>query len=231
MSLVSTPTWRPQVPASCWRRGRARATPRSLPGADKLLASLPQGPCVAVASARRLRAAVDSVVAVVRRATRRWRRAATGGRLPGYRGGSGGRGHGDQPGDGGAAFAGPARHTPRAVLVALADMPWIRHASMAGVLDALQHAPMAAPSHRGQRGHPVGFRADLLPRLALLSADEARGDCSDNRVCAWSRWRIQACCSISTRPPTWTGQAERRPPARPPWRPFFRLRFPYLSVR
>ena len=29
MSLVSTPTWRPQVPASCWRRGRARATPRS----------------------------------------------------------------------------------------------------------------------------------------------------------------------------------------------------------
>ena len=36
------------------------------PGADKLLASLPQGPCVAVASARRLRAAVDSVVAVVR---------------------------------------------------------------------------------------------------------------------------------------------------------------------
>ena len=61
----------------------------------------------------------------------------------------------------GTSLATAARHllalpgTPRAVLVALADMPWIRHASMAGVLDALQHAPMAAPSHRGQRGHPV----------------------------------------------------------------------------
>ena len=77
----------------------------------------------------------------------------------------------------GTSLATAARHLlalpgTRAVLVALADMPWIRHASMAGVLDALQHAPMAAPSHRGQRGHPVGFRADLLPRLALLSADE-----------------------------------------------------------
>lgn len=141
------------------------------PGADKLLASLPQGPCVAVASARRLRAAVDSVVAVVRPGN-----AALAALL---------RAEdcrvieADPAGEGmGTSLATAARHllalpgTPRAVLVALADMPWIRHASMAGVLDALQHAPMAAPSHRGQRGHPVGFRADLLPRLALLSADE-----------------------------------------------------------
>ena len=75
----------------------------------------------------------------------------------------------DPAGEGmGTSLATAARHllalpdTPRSVLVALADMPWIRHASMAGVLDALQHAPMAAPSHRGRRGHPVGFRADLL---------------------------------------------------------------------
>ena len=140
------------------------------PGADKLLASLPQGPCVAVASARRLRAAVDSVVAVVRPGN-----AALAALL---------RAEdcrvieADPAGEGmGTSLATAARHLlalprARAVLVALADMPWIRHASMAGVLDALQHAPMAAPSHRGQRGHPVGFRADLLPRLALLSADE-----------------------------------------------------------
>ena len=167
MSLVSTPTWRPQCrhPAGGGQGSRYAA---QRPGADKLLASL-QGPCVAVASARRLRAAVDSVVAVVRPGnaalaallrrkiaglSRRIRRARAWG--PAWRRR---RGIAGLPGT-------------RAVLVALADMPWIRHASMAGVLDALQHAPMAAPSHRGQRGHPVGFRADLLPRLALLSADE-----------------------------------------------------------
>ena len=43
-----------------------RGSRRRAPGHRKLLAPLPQGPCVAVASARRLRAAVDSVVAVVR---------------------------------------------------------------------------------------------------------------------------------------------------------------------
>ena len=130
------------------------------PGADKLLASLPQGPCVAVASARRLRAAVDSVVAVVRPGN-----AALAALL---------RAEdcrvieADPAGEGmGTSLATAARH-----LLALPGTArgaggagghaLIRHASMAGVLDALQHAPMAAPSHRGQRGHPVGFRADLL---------------------------------------------------------------------
>ena len=125
---------------------------------------------MAVASARRLRAAVDSVVAVVRPGNAALALLRTEDcRVI----------EADPAGEGmGTSLATAARHllalpdTPRSVLVALADMPWIRHASMAGVLDALQHAPMAAPSHRGRRGHPVGFRADLLPRLALLNADE-----------------------------------------------------------
>ncbi|HEY9269831.1 nucleotidyltransferase family protein, partial [Achromobacter sp.] len=78
----------------------------------------------------------------------------------------------------GASLAAAAQYlqglpdTPEAVLVALADMPWIRRTSLEGVLDALRHAPMAAPSYQGQRGHPVGFRAELLPQLAALSGDE-----------------------------------------------------------
>ncbi|MBO1013847.1 nucleotidyltransferase family protein [Achromobacter sp. SD115] len=141
------------------------------PGADKLLAPLPQGMCVAVASARALRAAVDLVVAVVRPGS-----AALTGLL---------RAEDcqvletDRAGEGmGASLAAAAQYlqglpgTPEAVLVALADMPWIRSASLEGVLDALRHAPMAAPSYQGQRGHPVAFRAELLPQLAALSGDE-----------------------------------------------------------
>jgi len=141
------------------------------PGADKLLASLPQGACVAVASARALRAAVDLVVAVVRPGS-----AVLAGllqtedcRVL----------EADRAGEGmGASLAAAAQYlqglpgTPAAVLVALADMPWIRRASLESVLDALRHAPMAAPSYQGQRGHPVGFRAELLPQLAALSGDE-----------------------------------------------------------
>ncbi|MGS1005905.1 nucleotidyltransferase family protein [Achromobacter anxifer] len=141
------------------------------PGADKLLAPLPQGVCVAAASARTLRAAVDMVVAVVRPGS-----AALAGLL---------RAEDcrvletDRAGEGmGASLAAAAQYlqglpaTPETVLVALADMPWIRRASLDGVLDALLHAPMAAPSYQGQRGHPVGFRAELLPQLAALSGDE-----------------------------------------------------------
>lgn len=141
------------------------------PGADKLLAPLPQGQCVAVASARALRAAVDMVVAVVRpgSATLADLLRAEDCRVL----------EADRAGEGmGASLAAAAQYLetlptrPGAVLVALADMPWIRRASLDGVLDALRHAPMAAPSHQGQRGHPVGFRAELLPQLAALDADE-----------------------------------------------------------
>ncbi|WP_088139883.1 nucleotidyltransferase family protein [Achromobacter xylosoxidans] len=141
------------------------------PGADKLLAPLPQGVCVAAASARTLRAAVDMVVAVVRPGS-----AALAGLL---------RAEDcrvletDRAGEGmGASLAAAAQYlqglpaTPETVLVALADMPWIRRASLDGVLGALLHAPMAAPSYQGQRGHPVGFRAELLPQLAALGGDE-----------------------------------------------------------
>lgn len=141
------------------------------PGADKLLAPLSQGVCVAVASARALRAAVDMVIAVVRPGS-----SVLAGLL---RAEDCDALETDRAGEGmGASLAAAAQyiqafpHAPQSVLVALADMPWIRPATLERVLDALRHAPMAAPSYQGQRGHPVGFGAELLPQLAILSADE-----------------------------------------------------------
>ena len=70
------------------------------------------------------------------------------------------------------------RARPRASgwLVALADMPSIRPATVAAVARALQEgAPIAAPSWHGRRGHPVGFGAAFQAELLAL-ADGPRPD-------------------------------------------------------
>jgi molybdenum cofactor cytidylyltransferase len=57
-------------------------------------------------------------------------------------------------------------------MIALADMPWIRPATMLRLRQRLgQGASMVAPSFRGQRGHPVGFRACWRSELLALRAD------------------------------------------------------------
>lgn len=61
----------------------------------------------------------------------------------------------------------------RGWIVALADMPYIETNSIALVLAALQDgAVMAAPSHQGLRGHPVGFDASFRDELMALEGDE-----------------------------------------------------------
>jgi molybdenum cofactor cytidylyltransferase len=58
-------------------------------------------------------------------------------------------------------------------VVALADMPWIAPATIAGIVAALgRGAAAAAPFHRGERGHPVGFGKACGPALAALTGDE-----------------------------------------------------------
>jgi len=57
-------------------------------------------------------------------------------------------------------------------LIALADMPWIRPATIRAVADALRAgAAMAAPTCGGRRGHPVGFSARRRSQLLSLSGD------------------------------------------------------------
>ncbi len=57
-------------------------------------------------------------------------------------------------------------------IVALADMPFIRPDTIRIVAKALREgAAIAAPSFRGERGHPVGFTRRFYGELALLHGD------------------------------------------------------------
>jgi len=57
-------------------------------------------------------------------------------------------------------------------VVALADMPRIRPATIAAVTAAIRDGAMiAAPSYRGERAHPVGFAAGMRNALLELSGD------------------------------------------------------------
>jgi molybdenum cofactor cytidylyltransferase len=53
-----------------------------------------------------------------------------------------------------------------------ADMPLVRPASILAVAGALEQHPVVYAQHRGRRGHPVGFAAELYSELVLLSGDE-----------------------------------------------------------
>jgi molybdenum cofactor cytidylyltransferase len=57
-------------------------------------------------------------------------------------------------------------------LVALADMPYVQPATHSAIIQALaDYAVIAAPSYRGQRGHPVGLSALFRDDLLALSGD------------------------------------------------------------
>ncbi len=57
-------------------------------------------------------------------------------------------------------------------LVLPADMPLVRPASMLAVAAALEQHAVAYAQHRGRRGHPVGFAAELYSELIQLQGDE-----------------------------------------------------------
>jgi molybdenum cofactor cytidylyltransferase len=137
-------------------------------GADKLLHPLPNGTPMALASLRNLRAVVADVVAVVGpdQVQVAALLEAGGARLrlcPGAE-----RGMGASLACGVAAAA-----NANGWIIALADMPFIRPASISAVARALgDGARMAAPFHAGRRGHPVGFGAELRGELLALDGDE-----------------------------------------------------------
>ncbi len=73
----------------------------------------------------------------------------------------------------GASLACGIRHIDSdAVLVALADKPLIRPATIAQVATALRQHPVVVPEYRGKPGHPVGFHSRFFAELAELKADE-----------------------------------------------------------
>jgi len=57
-------------------------------------------------------------------------------------------------------------------IVALGDMPWIAPATIRAIAEAVASgADIAAPSYRGQRGHPVGFSRRHRDALSSLTGD------------------------------------------------------------
>jgi molybdenum cofactor cytidylyltransferase len=71
-------------------------------------------------------------------------------------------------------------------IIALADMPCILPATHRAVADALSRGAKiaAAVDANGQRGHPVGFAAELVADLAALDGDEGARSVID-RHRAW----------------------------------------------
>ncbi len=137
-------------------------------GGDKLVVPLSDGTPVGLAAMRSLAAAVDTVVAVVRPGDAGLARvlASEGARVtPCARAAEGM----------GASLAWGVQAAPLAAgwLVALADMPWIRPASVSLVANAMRAgASIAAAAWGESRGHPVGFASSFYPELVALSGDE-----------------------------------------------------------
>ncbi|MFO1431926.1 MAG: nucleotidyltransferase family protein [Candidatus Competibacteraceae bacterium] len=136
-------------------------------GGDKLLASLPDGTPVALASARTLLESTDRALLVLRS-----ERSELGELL---------RAHGMQPvvcqeaaaGMGASLACGvKAAYDAAGWLVALADMPFLRNETVSAVAQAVRAgALIAAPIWNGRRGHPVGFGRQCYPALAALRGD------------------------------------------------------------
>jgi molybdenum cofactor cytidylyltransferase len=137
---------------------------------SKLLALLPDGRPVALAAAQNLLGATTKVLAVVRPDNEAVATLLRDAGCEVLVSEAAERGMG-------ASIAAAAEHLLKdahgavSYLVALADMPWILPDTL-DRLAALSHVhAVTAPVYQGQRGHPVGFAAALLPELASLDGD------------------------------------------------------------
>jgi len=57
-------------------------------------------------------------------------------------------------------------------LIVPADMPLLQASTLLAVARALEQDPVAYAQYDGQRGHPVGFSAELFSELTALQGDE-----------------------------------------------------------
>lgn len=63
-----------------------------------------------------------------------------------------------------------------ALLVALADMPFVSPVSVATVASAAKPDRICAPIYRGKRGHPVAFGRHFFPELTRCEGDRGAAD-------------------------------------------------------
>jgi molybdenum cofactor cytidylyltransferase len=141
-------------------------------GSDKLLVKLSDGRELAEAALASLAAAVDQVIAVVR--------PGDAALISLFRASGALVSICANAGDGmGASLACGVRELrhrfPQAqgVVIALADMPWVSVSSVERVVAALRcGSPLAAPTYRGSRGHPVAVGSRHFEALEALGGDE-----------------------------------------------------------
>lgn len=134
---------------------------------NKLLQPLPDGSTVAVAAAANLLAVMPRVLAVVRPDADQLgaELRAMGCEVTSCLHAADGMG---------ATLAHAVRQSMHASgwIVALADMPYLKPATVRALLDALRNgADIAAPAHGGRRGNPVAFGRLHLHELLQLSGD------------------------------------------------------------
>ena len=145
-------------------------------GADKLLHCMADGRCIAEVAATRLATACDRTLALVgpQSSPELQERLRSAG-LELVQAARAQEGMG-------ASLAAGVMGAPQAAgwVVALADMPAIDSSSIVRVVEALRGgASIAAPWHRGRRGHPVGFAAEWFAALASLTGDSGARDVLD----------------------------------------------------
>lgn len=136
-------------------------------GADKLMHCLGDGTPIAVASARRLIAVCPHTISVLRPEQADLRTLLTAMAVDVRLDPECERGLGN-------SLACAVRASPEADgwLVALADMPFLNSSTLHSLIKALSRgADIAAPVHRGRRGHPVGFSRRWFAALASLHGD------------------------------------------------------------
>ncbi|MCK9529692.1 MAG: nucleotidyltransferase family protein [Gammaproteobacteria bacterium] len=142
-------------------------------GGDKRLHRLADGTGMALAALHSLRDALDEVIAVVRPGD---------GALATQLGSAGARvvvAHDWRSGMGSSLAFGVAALDARATacLIALADMPFVRAATVSRTAAPLrQGASLVAPVYRGSRGHPVGFAAEWFSTLRRLRGEHGARD-------------------------------------------------------
>ena len=82
----------------------------------------------------------------------------------------------------GTSLAAGVRAVPDADgwVIALADMPFLHPETIRVIVKALaEGAEIAAPTYRGERGHPVGFLSRFYEELASLRGDNGARDLLD----------------------------------------------------
>jgi molybdenum cofactor cytidylyltransferase len=139
---------------------------------SKLLATLPDGRCVAWHSARTLCGALPGSLAVIRpgQPALAEQLADAGCRILESSEAEAGMG---------SALAHAVRSTPDAGgwVVALADMPWLPASAVRAVADAITRPEhIAAAAFGSRRGHPVGFGTHWRDMLCALHGDSGARD-------------------------------------------------------